>query len=181
MNNDNENYKGKLQQFCAVRGLTAPQYESQQQGNSHEPSWIATVRWGDSEYTSDEPIQGSKKHIEQMAAKQVLISVDQARENFLAAGTVELEAPPVSELEPLEVADAKPMRVPAELLSTPLGIANHRHNELRRSRQLRQRYNSDQTDTNEAFTKEITALTMDILTELHRAAKQRNIKIDRTK
>ena len=79
-----QNYKGMLQQLCHTRNLGEPLYESMQQGKPDSPSWIVTIKYGQSSYITPAPIRGSKRLAEQMAAEQVLETIESRQEAFLA-------------------------------------------------------------------------------------------------
>ena len=75
-----ENYKGILQEYCHVRNLGDPLYEVTRYGSPNEPSWYVTIKYGQSSHTTSEPLPGSKRLAEQMAAKQVLEILESRQE-----------------------------------------------------------------------------------------------------
>ena len=80
-----ENYKGLLQQYCHTRHMGHPVYEVSQQGRPDDPSWIVTIKYGQSTYTTPEPIHGSKRLAEQTTANQVL-EIIESRTSSLICG-----------------------------------------------------------------------------------------------
>ena len=83
-----DNFKGILQQYCQQRALGNLIYETDQQGTPNEPSWIVTVKYGETAYTTPTPIRGSKRWAEKMAAKQVLEQIESHQEAFLAGNSI---------------------------------------------------------------------------------------------
>ena len=175
-----ENYKGILQQYCqkwALRDLT---YETDQQGTPNEPSWVVTVKFGDTTYTTPAPIRGSKRWAEQMAAKQLLEQMESHQEAFLAGcseprshqgdsvKTPEMQAPS------REVSSPDPLNVPTELVTTALGIANHRLAGQQRGTRYRDSLESKRG--NQAFAQHLAALTMEIVREIANAADASGVK-----
>ena len=177
---DNDNYKGNLQQYCQQKGLEPPDYQTNQVGSPNDPSWIVTVKWGNQEHTTPEPIAGSKKTAEQVAAQQALAEIAERdnqpsgweeephareakqeaylapnRETVLADALdgvgVETEATP----QDSEMPTGGPITVPVELVTAALGIANHRLTELKRDqRPQRTRGDSRRPYTGSASTAE---------------------------
>ena len=179
-----ENYKGILQQYCqkwALRDLT---YETDQQGTPNEPSWVVTVKFGDTTYTTPAPIRGSKRWAEQMAAKQLLEQMESHQEAFLAGcseprshqgdsvKTPEMQAPS------REVSSPDPLNVPTELVTTALGIANHRLAGQQRGTRYRDSLESKRS--NQAFAQHLAALTMEIVREIANAADASGVKFGDT-
>ncbi|MCZ6675755.1 MAG: putative dsRNA-binding protein [Candidatus Poribacteria bacterium] len=172
-----ENYKGVFQQYCQKRGLGSPVYEVTQQGTPNEPSWLVTVKYGQATHTTSEPIRGSKRLAEQVAAKQILESVESRQETFLAGDSLDETA----KLEALvdsvpETVATEPLYVPTELVTTALGIANHRLAELRRGTRYRNSIESKQTS--EVFAQNLAELTITIVREVVNAAEASNVKFD---
>ena len=89
-----ENYKGLLQQYCQKRALGNLTYETDQQGTANEPSWIVTVKYGETTYTTPTPIRGSKRWAEKVAAKQILEQIELHQETFLAGDAVDVTETP---------------------------------------------------------------------------------------
>ena len=193
---DNDNYKGNLQQYCQQKGLSPPDYETNQVGSPNDPSWTVTVKWGSHEHTTPEPIAGSKKTAEQVAAQQALAEIAEQdnqrearqeaylapnRETVLADALdgvgVETGATP----EDSEMPTGEPITVPVELVTTALGIANHRLTELKRD-QRPQRTRGDSrrpymgsAPPAEEFPKQLAQLTMEIVRHVHAQAGQQGI------
>ena len=168
---DDQNYKGLLQQRCQLRGIDPPTYEVTQCGSSHQPSWLVTVEYGDESYKTPAPIVGSRKMAEQIVAKQIIKEIDVTQEAFLAGQ-------PITGVES-EVVLEKPgekegLIVSSELISTVIGIANHRLSETRRGGQYRE--SSDSKRANQAFSQNLAGLTMTIVRELVNAAEEANIE-----
>jgi hypothetical protein len=67
-----ENYKGQLQAILAKRRFEPPKYRTVRDGKPHETVWHVTVTYGNQTHVVPESIPGSRKHAEQVAAKQVL-------------------------------------------------------------------------------------------------------------
>ena len=177
-----QNYKGMLQQLCHARNLGEPVYESIQQGKPDSPSWIVTVKYGQSSYITPAPIRGSKRLAEQSAAEQVLETIESRQEAFLAGNplngkpeavqsgeAVAEVGPPTSETPSMET-----LHVPVELVASALGIANHR---LVASRSgTRYRETTDPENASQMFTQNLADLTMRIVREVVTAAERSNIK-----
>ena len=173
-----ENYKGLLQQYCQARHLQSPVYETTQQGPPNEPSWVVAVKYGQSTYMTSEPIHGSKRFAEHIAAKQILETIESRQEAFLAGephdedlGLAKLNdsAP---ELPSVELASEEGLSVPIELVTNALGIANHRLSELRRGTRYRE------SESNQAFARNLADLTMLIVREVANAAVASRITLD---
>ena len=175
-----ENYKGILQQHCqkwALRDLT---YETTQQGTPNEPSWVVTVKYGETTYTTPAPIRGSKRWAEQMAAKQVLEQIESHQEAFLAGcadsrseqgNSVET---PGTQASSSEISAPDLLNVPTELVTTALGIANHRLAGQQRGTRYRDSAASKRGD--QAFAQHLAELTMQIVREIANAAEVSGVK-----
>ena len=177
-----QNYKGLLQQLCHARNLGEPVYESIQQGKSDSPSWVVTVKYGQSSYITRAPIHGSKRLAEQMAAEQVLETIESRQEAFLAGDALDGEPEAVqsseaaAEVEPLttESPTMETLHVPIELVASALGIANHR---LAASRSgTRYREMTESKNGSQMFAENLADLTMKIVREVVTAAERSNIK-----
>ena len=179
-----ENYKGILQQYCQKRALGDLIYETNQQGVPNEPSWIVTVKYGQTTYTTPAPIRGSKRWAEQLAAKQILEQIECHQEAFLA-GDSEAQAYQIDSTEPSatheqskKVSTPEPLHVPTELVTTALGIANHRLAGLQRGTRYRDSVESKQG--NHAFAQNLADLTMQIVREIANAAEISGVKFGAT-
>ena len=179
-----ENYKGVLQQYCQKRALGDLIYETNQQGTPNEPSWIVTVKFGQTTYTTPAPILGAKRWAEQLAAKQILEQIECHQEAFLA-GDSESQAYQIDSTEPSathdqskEVSSPEPLHVPTELVTTALGIANHRLAGLQRGTRYRDSVESKQS--NQAFAQNLADLTMQIVREIANAAEISGVKFGAT-
>ncbi len=170
-----ENYKGILQQYCQKRALGNPVYETVHEGTPNEPSWVVTVKYGEATYTTLDPIRGSKRLAEHIAAKQILESIESHKEAFLAGDSLDETATPDHPVSSVtEISSAEPLYVPAELVTTALGIANHRLAELRRGTRYRDSIESKQS--NQVFAQNLADLTMQIVREVVNAAEASNVK-----
>lgn len=170
-----ENFKGILQQYCQQRALGGLTYETDQQGTPNEPSWIVTVKYGETTYTTPTPIRGSKRWAEKIAAKQILEQIESHQEAFLAGGsngTTEVRT------ESTEVSSPEPLHVPTELVTTALGIANHRLNGQQRGARYRDSVQSKQG--NQAFAQNLADLTLKIVREVTNAADAAGVKFGNT-
>lgn len=179
-----ENYKGILQQYCQKRALGDLIYETDQQGTPNEPSWIVTVKFGQTTYTTPAPIRGSKRWAEQLAAKQILEQIESHQEAFLA-GDSESQAYQIDSAEPTEtheqskeVSSPESLHVPTELVTTALGIANHRL--AGRQRGTRYRDSVESKQGNQAFAQNLADLTMQIVREIANAAETADVKFGAT-
>jgi hypothetical protein len=192
-----ENYKGELQEYCMAQNLGIPQYITNLVGPPNAPSWIVTVKWGTNrEHTTVEPIVGTKKYAEQVAAQQALaqIRAEEARDArrqayhmaqhrgspladaFTGIGVEATPAPAETEA-PSEEIDRTPINVHVSLIGHAIGIANHRYNEKKRD--ARARFQSSvPTDSDEVFAQEIADLTMKIVRSLSAAAKRHSVTIE---
>ena len=179
-----ENYKGLLQQYCQQRALGDLIYETDQQGTSNAPSWIVTVKYGETTYTTPVPIRGSKRWAEKMAAKQVLEQIESHQEAFLAGRSKSqshradsVETAEMQE-QSTEVSSPDPLYVPTELVTTALGIANHRLAGLQRG--TRYRDSAESKQGNRAFAQQLADLTMQIVREIANAAEVSGVKFGDT-
>lgn len=177
-----QNYKGMLQQLCHARNLGEPVYESIQQGKPDSPSWIVTVKYGQSSYITPAPVRGSKRLAEQSAAEQVLETIESRQEAFLAGNPLNGKPEAVQsgeavaevELPTSETPSMETLHVPVELVTSALGIANHR---LVASRSgTRYRETTDPENASQMFTQNLADLTMRIVREVVTAAERSNIK-----
>ncbi len=179
-----ENYKGILQQYCQKRALGDLTYETNQQGTPNEPSWIVTVKYGETTYTTPAQIRGSKRWAEQMAAKQTLEQIESRQEAFLA-GCSESRSHQGDSVETTEtheqsteVSSPEPLYVPTELVTTALGIANHRLAGLQRGTRYRDSVESKQS--NQVFAQSLAELTVQIVREVANAAESSGVKFGDT-
>ena len=179
-----ENYKGILQQYCQKRALGDLTYETNQQGTPNEPSWIVTVKYGETTYTTSAPIRGSKRWAEQMATKRALEQIESRQEAFLAgcseSRSHQGDAVETTEMheQSTEVSSPEPLYVPTELVTTALGIANHRLAGLQRGTRYRDSVESKQG--NQAFAQHLAELTMQIVREIANAAEASGVKFGDT-
>ena len=172
------NYKGELQNYCHMQRLPIPTYHSVAEGPPNEPSWIVTVKWGDNEYTTPEPIGGSKKYAEQMAAKQVLKTRVEGEEPSTPLPDVsqeksetELEEELESQLQAVvSKAPEQKLTVPVTVIQTALGIANFRLSEQKRGGRFNEMSNAE-------YTNQLAKLTMEIVKAVEKEAKQQRIEI----
>ena len=172
-----ENYKGILQQYCQQRSLGDLTYETDQQGTPNEPSWIVTVKYGETTYTTPTPIRGSKRWAEKIAAKQILEQIESHQEAFLA-GSSESRSQQDYSAETTEVSSPDPLYVPTELVTTALGIANHRLAGTQRGTRYRDSVESKQG--NQVFAQQLAELTMQIVREIADAAEASSVKFGAT-
>ena len=179
-----ENYKGILQQYCQKRALGDLIYETDQRGTPNEPTWIVTVKYGETTYTTPSPIRGSKRWAEKIAAKQVLEQIESHQEAFLAGCSESRLAPDDSvgtteiQEQSTEVASPDPLYVPTELVTTALGIANHRLAGQQRGTRYRDSVGSKQGS--EVFAQHLADLTMQIVCEVVNAAESSGVKFGDT-
>ena len=181
------NYKGNLQHYCQKHDLVIPTYDAVQSGLSNAPTWIVTVKWGDSEHTTPEPIQDTKKFAEHMAAKQVLELLEAGEPQIEESEGVDsdgIDADSVSEEESavtgteesqpstIETPDSEKYVVPVELVTTALRIANDRMSGFKRQR----RYTGASGSTAK-FPDQLAQLTMEIVQAVQKAAKMGRIEI----
>ena len=179
-----ENYKGLLQHYCQKRALGDLIYHTDQRGTANEPSWIVTVKYGETTYTTSAPIRGSKRGAEQMAAKQVLEQIESHQETFLAGESESqshrgdfVETTGMQE-KATEVSPPDPLYVPTEFVTTALGIANHRLAGLQRGTRYRDSVESKRG--NQAFAQHLAELTMQIVREVANAAEAAGVKFSDT-
>ena len=179
-----ENYKGILQQYCQKRALGDLIYETNQQGTPNEPSWIVTVKYGETTYTTPAPIRGSKRLAEKIAAKQILEQIESHQETFLAGSSESrshqddsFETTDIQE-QSTEVSSADSLYVPTELVTTALGIANHRLAGSQRGTRYRDSVESKQG--HQAFAQHLAELTMQIVREVANAAEVCGVKFGDT-
>ena len=179
-----KNYKGILQQYCQKRALGVLTYETDQQGTPNEPSWIVIVKYGETTYTTPAPIRGSKRWAEQMAAKQVLEQIESHQEAFLA-GRSEPRSHQMDSVETtetheqsMEVSSPDSLYVPTELVTTALGIANHRLAGLQRG--TRYRDSGESKQSNQVFAQSLAELTVQIVREVASAAEVAGVKFGET-
>ena len=170
-----ENYKGLLQQYCQKRALGNLTYETDQQGTPNEPSWIVTVKYGETTYTTPSPIRGSKRLAEMTAAKQILEQIESHQEAFLVGDTVDITETPEHSTE---VSAPESLCVPTELVTTALGIANHRLAGSQRGTRYRDSVESKQG--NQVFAQNLAEFTMQIVREVANAAEASGVKFDDT-
>ena len=179
-----ENYKGLLQHYCQKRALGDLIYHTDQRGTANEPSWIVTVKYGETTYTTAAPIRGSKRWAEQMAAKQVLEQIESHQETFLAGGSESQshrgDSVEIAEMQEqaTEASSPDPLYVPTELVTTALGIANHRLAGLQRGTRYRDSVESKRG--NQAFAQHLAELTMQIVREVANAAEAADVKFGDT-
>ena len=189
-----ENHKGELQEYCMARELGIPQYVSNLVGPPNDPSWIVTVKWGRNEEHTTEPVVGTKKYAEQVAAQQALARIaseaaarksqgqtlaNSRQGSTLADAWRETKLSTVASHPETdsEARDQTPITAHVALVGHAVGIANYRYNEKRREA----RTHSQQPispDTDEAFAQEVGELTMKIVRALSAAAKRHNITIE---
>ena len=179
-----ENYKGLLQQYCQKRALGDLIYKTDQRGTPNEPSWIVAVKYGETAYTTPAPIRGSKRWAEQMAAKQVLEQIEFHQDTFLA-GCSESQSHRGDSVETTEIQEPStdvslpdPLYVPTELVTTALGIANHRLAGTQRGTRYRDSVGSKQG--NQVFAQHLAELTIQIVREVADAAEVAGVKFGDT-
>lgn len=196
-----ENYKGDLQQYCQMRQWVMPFYDTKSAGTPEAPAWIVTLKWGNDQQFTTEPIPGNKRHAEQMATKQVLEAISAEKQAHLADnprhmatdtpqlqeqvlsytginGLLDAVADSSEDTTGSEtLTDSPPRAVPVELVVSAIGIANHRYNEKKRDERARSR-RSSQTESDEVFASNVAEIAMTLITAIEKAAKQRNITIE---
>lgn len=170
-----EDYKGILQQYCQKRALGNLTYETDRQGTPNEPSWIVTVKYGETTYTTPAPIRGSKRTAEKIAAKQILELMESHQEAFLAG---ESSAKSKTQERSAEMSSLEPLYVPTELVTTALGIANHRLAGSQRG--TRYRDSTEAKQSNQRFAQNLAELTMQIVREVANAAEVSCVKFGDT-
>lgn len=170
-----ENYKGILQQYCQKRALGNLTYETEQHGTSNEPSWIVTVKYGETTYTTPTSIRGPKRLAETIAAKQILERIESHQEAFLVGQPVDITE---TTENPTEVSSPETLYIPTELVTTALGIANHRLAGSQRG--TRYRDSTESKQNNQAFAQNLAELTMQIVREVANAAETSDVKFGDT-
>ena len=181
-----ENYKGLLQEYCHVRNLGDPSYEVTQFGSPNEPSWGVEVRYGGARHSTPEPLCGSKRFAEQIAAKQVLEILKSRQEAFLAGKSLENNSSDAVEFtsklhsNPGEEANLPPIDAPVELVATALSVASQRMAGASR-RGAKYRESADSKRDNEIYARNVAELTVQIVRELAAAVESNNIKITPSK
>ena len=177
-----ENYKGIFQEYCYARNLGDPVYESTPHGHQSEPSWNVTVRYGQSIYTTPNPVRGSKRFAEQIATRQLLEQIESRQEAFLAGepfgqlpDSGESRAHQLAESDSgiLVTAPPKTLYVPVELVTTALEIANNRLAE----RGARLHQSSDAEQSNQLFVQDLANLTMTVVREVAKTDAKANIEV----
>ncbi len=163
-------YKGRLIQHCHEYGLGQPRFTETQHGAPDSPSWKVKVHYGDNVYETADAVRGTKKGAHQSAAKQILETIEQNREQLLV-GEVDEEDEEQSDTE-LEVTPdpqtPQPhLEVALPLVTSALTIASER---LETLHPMRYRRLSDAE-----FSRKIANLTMQIARELVVAADKANI------
>ena len=180
------NYKGDLQHYCQKHDLMIPTYDAVQKGSPNAPTWIVIVKWGDSEYTTPEPIEDSKKFAEQTAAKQVLellkaedMQIEQSEvphSEGIDANWVSEKAEVAlieeSQSPTIDAPNSEKRIVPVELVTTALRIANDRMSGLKRER----RYVGAAGNAAN-FPDQLAKLTMEIVKAVQEAAEAGQIEI----
>ena len=180
-----ENYKGLLQEYCHVRNLGDPSYEVTQFGSPNEPSWGVEVRYGRARHSTPEPLRGSKRLAEQIAAKQVLEILEWRQEAFLTGKPLENSTLDASEStseihpNPREVADLPSIDAPVELVATALTVASQRMAGASR-RGAKYRESSDSKRDNEIYARNLAELTVQIVRELMSTAESNNVRFTDT-
>ena len=180
-----ENYKGLLQEYCHVRNLGDPSYEVTQFGSPNEPSWGVEVRYGRARHSTPEPLRGSKRLAEQIAAKQVLEILELRQEAFLTGKPLENSAPDAAEStyevhpNPVNGADLPPIEAPVELVATALTVASQRMAGASR-RGAKYRESSDSKRDNEIYARNLAELTVQIVRELMSTAESNNVRFTDT-
>ena len=180
-----ENYKGLLQEYCHVRNLGDPSYEVTQFGSPNEPSWGVEVRYGRARHSTPEPLRGSKRLAEQIAAKQVLEILELRQEAFLTGKPMENNPSDVTETEsevpsiPVNGGDLPPIDAPVELVATALTVASQRMAGASR-RGAKYRESSDSKRDNEIYARNLAELTVQIVRELMSTAESNNVRFTDT-
>ena len=178
------NYKGILQQYCQKWALGDLTYETDRQGAPNDPSWVVTVKYGETTYTTPAPIRGSKRWAQKMAAKQVLEQIESHQEAFLTGSSESRlhqgDSVETSEIQEQSTIVSSPdlLCVPTELVTTALGIANHRLAGQQRGTRYRDSVESKRG--NQAFAQHLAELTMQIVREVADAAEGSGVKFGNT-
>ncbi len=169
-----ENYKGILQEYCHVRNLENPAYETVQHGSPNKPSWNVTIRYGQSSYVTPDLVFGSKRVAEQTATKQLLELIEVRQEAFLAGKPLDQLAESTAPKTQTDAQSEETLKIPIELLTTVLGIANHRL--AMPQGNIRSRDSSESKKSNQVFAENLANLTMTIVREVTKAAETANIQ-----
>ncbi|RKU25023.1 hypothetical protein C6497_16750 [Candidatus Poribacteria bacterium] len=161
----NGNYKGLLIQYCQERGMNHPRFTETQHGTADAPSWKVTVEYGDRVHETMYPIPGAKKEAHQFAAKEILESINENRERLLTGeeNTDDNSIPESLEEQPIESTN-----VPLSLFTSALTVANERLGSSQPSR-----YRSI---TDVEYSQKLAQLTIQIVTDLVKAADKSNIE-----
>ncbi len=192
MSEQQQKAKSKLNQYCQQRGISPPEYTTENVGTAHEPIWDVTVTWADQTYT-ELHLSGSKKDVEQMVAEQALERIEAERQAqlettkehssaFVSGGFAEafdeVQQQKEEAVEPTSASENKPITVPVEMLTTALGIANHRWGERKRAREKgRQgRPYAGSAETDAQFAAEVAQLAVELVRELHGAAEREGMR-----
>ena len=177
-----ENYKGQLQEYCHLRNLGDPTYEVTQFGSPNEPSWSVEINYGGSRHVTPEPLSGSKRFAEQMAAKQALERIETRRKAFLAGSPLQdyasepEESEPEPQSFPVREENLPPVDAPVELVAAALNVASQRLADAsRRGAKYRDSFASEKDY--EVYARDVAELTAHIVRELITAAESNNVKI----
>ena len=177
-----ENYKGILQEYCHQRNLGDPIYEVTQFGSPNEPSWSVEIIYGGSRHVTPEPLPGSKRFAEQMAAKQALESIETRQKAFLAGSPLQDYTSEPEESQPeilvpaVEKENLPPVDAPVELVAAALNVASQRLADAsRRGAKYRESFASKKDY--DIYARDLAELTAQIVRELITAAESNNIKI----
>ncbi|MCG9128566.1 hypothetical protein JT359_13285 [Candidatus Poribacteria bacterium] len=163
----NGNYKGLLIQYCQERGMNHPRFTETQHGSPEAPSWKVTVEYGDRVHETMDPIPGAKKEAHQFAAKEILDSINESRERLLSG---EENTDDITQFESVEVEPLnESTEVPLSLVTSALTVANERLGSSQPSR-----YRSI---TDVEYSQKLAQLTIQIVTDLVKAADKSNIAI----
>ena len=169
-----ENYKGILQEYCHVRNLESPVYETVQHGSPNQPSWNVTIRYGQSSFVTPDLVLGSKRVAEQTAAKQLLELIEVRQEAFLSGQPFDQLPESSSPTTQTDIPSEETLKIPIEILTTVLGIANHHL--AKSQRNTKPRGASESKNSNGVFAKNLANLTMTIVREVANAAEAANIQ-----
>ena len=174
-----ENYKGIFQEYCYARNLGEPVYESSLHGYASEPVWSVTIRYGQSVYTTPNPVHGAKRLAEQIAARQLLEQIESRQEAFLAGEPFDqlpdseaphLHQPVASHSEILVHPPSEPLHVSVELITTALEIANNHLAESGQSARLSQ-------SSDKVFAQDLANLTIAVVRELAKSDAEANTRL----
>ena len=162
----NGNYKGLLIQYCQERGMNHPRFTETQHGTPDAPSWKVTVEYGDRVHETMDPIPGAKKEAHQFAAKEILDAINENRERLLS-GEENIDDNSISEF--LEVQQPiEPKNVPLSLVTSAMTVANERLGSSQPSR--------FRSITDVEYSQKLAQLTIQIVTDLVKAADKSNIE-----